>query len=236
MSLYSLNINQNRNKKKLRKVRFLITVLYVLFISLSFFLIFKEDKNFVTKSNDLLVYLDPKINVLLFFSLTPIFIDVISLLSLYKSNIQINLSNGKLIREIIFFIAFNIGFAIIFFNNLTYGYITHDAIIIKNVFSESNEYKTTDIKYVNIDLRYKSAVDNYFIDYCIVFKDDKQIELSDFKDCSYEKLMIINKNIEKRGVNINRDTISYETKVKVIDWCKKYPDNLEPFRQLLGLK
>lgn len=236
MSLYSLNINQNRNKKKLRKARLLITILYIVFILLSFFLIFKEDRSLITKSKDLIVYLDLKIDVLLFFTLTPILIDVISTLALYKPNLKINLTNGKLIREIIFFILFNIGFAIVFFNNLTYGYITQDAIIIQNIFTDSKEYKITDIKYVDIDLRYNSAVDNYFIEYYISFEDDKKIELSDFEDCSYEKLMIINKNIEKRGVTIKRDKLSYATKAKVIDWCEKYPDDLEPFKHLLELK
>jgi hypothetical protein len=233
MSIFSSSIGQSKIKQRIINMRILITSLHVAFVLLSFYLIFKEDRNIL--SNNLIVKLDPKFYVLLFLSFIPIFIDILAISVLVKPNPKACFSNKKINRDFIINIIFNIVFASLFFSNLTYGYITQDTINLKNIYCAGKEYNYTDVKHVDIDLKYKSATNNYFIDYYVNFKDNTDIELSDFNNCSYEKLMLINNIAEKNGVIINRDEVSDKTRVKVLEWCNKYPDNLEAFNHLLDL-
>lgn len=151
MKLHSLNYNHNKNKEKLKKARILITIIYIIFVAVSFLLIFKENKKTVSEINNLIVTLDYRIDVLLFFSITPIFIDIVLIKACNRLNIkQIYLTKGKLVKGIIISVVFNIIFGITFFNNLTDGYVTQDAITQKNIFLGSNENKFSEIKYVKI--------------------------------------------------------------------------------------
>lgn len=235
MKLHSLNYNHNKNKEKLKKARILITIIYIIFVAVSFLLIFKENKKTVSEINNLIVTLDYRIDVLLFFSITPIFIDIVLIKACNRLNIkQIYLTKGKLVKGIIISVVFNIIFGITFFNNLTDGYVTQDAITQKNIFLGSNENKFSEIKYVDIDLK-QGRTGNYYIEYSVVFNNNNEIELSDYDSCSYDKLVIINKAIEKTGAVINRDLLSHKTKNKVIKWCLRYPDTLDSFNYLLKL-
>lgn len=235
MKQYTFYTSKTRRIKKLRMITFVLFLLHITYISISLYLLFKESSSIDKLSSDLIVYLAPQIDVILFFAVFPFITNSIFIYALYISGDCSNISFGTFLYLVVFLITLNFGSVTLVFNNLEFGYITENTIVIKNVYKDINVYKASDIDYVDIDLRYKGVVDNYFIDYDIRFVDNKYIELSSFDSCTYEKLMIVNKILEKKGVSIHRDVLSEKTKVKVIKWCSKYPETLKPFKHLLAI-
>jgi hypothetical protein len=223
-----------------KKIRIAKVILIALFlIEIIYFLISRNYINnsflsFQKTTSDALLQLYPRNDEITFFFILVITLNIFSTFGYFKSINNPRFNKRKVTTNLYVVLIINFIIICTSYDVFSYGCIYNNKIYYKKLFSEVKEYKISSIKSVNVELGYKGAVDNYFINY-IISIDNLEINLRDYDKSEYLKIIQIDRNLSSLGVKIDREKLSQEKQLKVMKWCEQYPKYKDTFKYLLQI-
>lgn len=233
LQISSSGYNDKKNRYIFRKIKIYTTIPFLLFSLISIIIVIIQRLGLSVNSEDVIVYLKPQYYKMIMSVVIIGFPNLLLIRNLKYSSDKYKLTKGKLICRSFLTVVFCLLFTEMLTAAVTHGYITENEIVLKNVYFGDKEYKLNDIAYVDIDC--ERIKRKYNIDYRIKFKDGNDVSLHHYYNCSLEKVILVNENLEKKGVYINREKPTGERLEKILKYCKNYKRE-ETYKYLLNIE
>ncbi len=243
MRIYGMYVPDNmeemlRLRKNIVKIILSVFVLNIIYCIVNSYLIDQSylelKKQFIDKN--ILVFFHESLLDNLFLILLINWVNIIALISFCKKPKGKALKKSRNIIAIVLIIFINILFVISNYGQSNYGYLSKDDIVfysgsLKNV----KKYDIKNIRYVDIELSHKGSIDNYYIEYEINLDNGKSINLMQLDGVRYKELADIDRVLSTKNIKINRAKLSEAKESDIFQWLQEYPEDLEPFKEILKL-
>ncbi|MHC1684527.1 MAG: hypothetical protein AB6733_16555 [Clostridiaceae bacterium] len=242
MRTYGMYVSDNfeemiRFRKNIVKVILGVFVLNIIYYVFGIYLINQSYINLKTELLDknILFIFPPQISDYLFFLAITCMLNLFSLIGFTKKPSGDALKKKKNITSLIGLIMINILFLFVSSLHIEYGYVLRNDIGFYGYrYGSIEKYDIKNIRYVDVDLE-KTKFNDLFINYEINFDSGVYVNLKSFYNVTYKGLAEIDNQISNLNIKIERPKLSEEKQRDIFRWLQKYPEDLEPFKEILKL-